>query len=125
MTITLRDTKGNALTYGELDENFRDLRYDTTLERVLVNGNSAVSSTMTVLGITTDALTANSINTKTLAANSVNFSNFNTNSLIMPTPYTPANSTAIGVQGQITWDADYVYVCVSNGVWKRSPLTTW
>lgn len=41
MTITYRGVKDEALTYAELDENFRDLRQDTDLERVLVNGNVA------------------------------------------------------------------------------------
>jgi hypothetical protein len=41
MTITYRGVKDSALTYAELDENFRDLREDTDLERVLINGNSA------------------------------------------------------------------------------------
>jgi hypothetical protein len=41
MTITYRGVKDEALTYGELDENFRDLRQDTDLERVLINGNVA------------------------------------------------------------------------------------
>jgi hypothetical protein len=36
----------------------------------------------------------------------------------------PASSTASGVAGQIAFDAGYVYVCTSNNVWKRSPLTT-
>jgi hypothetical protein len=41
MTITYRGVKDEALTYDELDENFRDLRLDTDLERVLLNGNVA------------------------------------------------------------------------------------
>ena len=40
MTITKRTTKGSALTYAEMDENFRDLDSDMTLDRVLKNGNS-------------------------------------------------------------------------------------
>lgn len=40
MTITKRAEKGSALTYDEMDENFRDLRYDTDLDRVLENGNT-------------------------------------------------------------------------------------
>jgi hypothetical protein len=39
MTITYRETKGTALLYGEVDENFRDLYEDTDLQRVLTNGN--------------------------------------------------------------------------------------
>ena len=44
MTITKRNTKGSALTYAEMDENIRDLFEDTTLERVIANGNTATSS---------------------------------------------------------------------------------
>lgn len=44
MTITKRADKGIALTYGELDENFRDLDSDMTLDRVLKNGNSSARS---------------------------------------------------------------------------------
>ena len=40
MTITKRSTKGSALTYAELDENFRDLDSDMTIDRVLRNGNT-------------------------------------------------------------------------------------
>ena len=49
MTITKRTTKGSALTYAELDENFRDLDSDMTLDRVLRNGDSS-NSNATILG---------------------------------------------------------------------------
>lgn len=53
MTITYRQTKGSALTYGEVDENFRDLREDTDLQRVLENGsNSTLSMTVNSIVIT-------------------------------------------------------------------------
>lgn len=39
--------------------------------------------------------------------------------------HTPANASDTGTQGDIAWDSDYVYVCVSNSVWKRAPLSTW
>ena len=51
MTITKRTTKGSALTYGEMDENIRDLYEDTTIDRVLQNGN-----------ITTRSLTVGELN---------------------------------------------------------------
>ena len=51
MTITYRQTKGSALLYGEVDENFRDLYEDTNLQRVLTNGNTSNLS-MTVNSIT-------------------------------------------------------------------------
>ena len=41
MTIIKRSVKGTALTYSELDENFRDLDSDMTIDRVLKNGDSS------------------------------------------------------------------------------------
>ena len=41
MTIVKRTTKGSALTYAEMDENFRDLDSDMTLDRVLKNDDSS------------------------------------------------------------------------------------
>jgi hypothetical protein len=38
---------------------------------------------------------------------------------------TPASATDTGVTGQVTWDANYVYVCVATNTWKRSALSTW
>lgn len=99
MTITYRDTKGSALTYGEVDENFRDLRHDTTLSRVLTNGNVS-NSTMTVAGVTS-------------------------NSLIISTPSVPATASSTGTKGQIAYDLSYIYVCVATNTWKRSSLLSW
>ena len=41
MTIVKRGTKGSALTYAEMDENLRDLYEDTTIDRVLSNGDTS------------------------------------------------------------------------------------
>jgi len=37
----------------------------------------------------------------------------------------PSTSSGVGMPGNISWDADYVYVCVATDTWKRSALTTW
>jgi hypothetical protein len=37
----------------------------------------------------------------------------------------PTSSTAAGTVGQISWDANYIYVCVNTNTWKRVALTTW
>jgi hypothetical protein len=34
-------------------------------------------------------------------------------------PSDPGNS------GEICYDNNYIYICVSEDTWKRSPLTTW
>lgn len=37
----------------------------------------------------------------------------------------PTSSTAPGSTGQISWDANYIYICVNTNTWKRTALTTW
>ena len=37
----------------------------------------------------------------------------------------PVSSTATGTVGQISWDANYIYICVNTNTWKRVALTTW
>ncbi len=37
----------------------------------------------------------------------------------------PASASATGNAGDICWGADYIYICVAENTWKRSPLTTW
>lgn len=39
--------------------------------------------------------------------------------------YTPASSNAPCQQGEITWDEQYMYVCVAENKWKRSALDNW
>ena len=38
---------------------------------------------------------------------------------------TPSSAGDTGRAGQICWDANYVYVCVSTNTWKRSEISTW
>lgn len=45
--------------------------------------------------------------------------------LRMPNSNTPASAAASGVQGQITWDTNYIYVCVAANTWKRVAISTW
>ena len=37
----------------------------------------------------------------------------------------PASSTATGVAGQVSYDSQYQYTCVSTNYWVRTPLTPW
>jgi hypothetical protein len=39
--------------------------------------------------------------------------------------YVPSANNSIGTTGQITWDGDYVYICVATDTWKRANLSTW
>lgn len=37
----------------------------------------------------------------------------------------PTTSGDTGITGTITWDNNYLYVCVATDTWKRTPLSTW
>ena len=41
------------------------------------------------------------------------------------TSSTPASASAAGTAGQILWDANYIYVCISTNIWKRAAVATW
>lgn len=47
------------------------------------------------------------------------------NKLRVRTAQTPASTGAAGNQGEIAWDANYVYVCVATNSWKRVAIATW
>ena len=49
----------------------------------------------------------------------------NSDGIRVRTAQTPASASATGDQGQICWDANYVYVCVATNTWKRAALSTW
>ena len=49
----------------------------------------------------------------------------NSDGIRIRTAQTPASASATGDQGQICWDANYVYVCVATNTWKRAALSTW
>ena len=38
---------------------------------------------------------------------------------------TPSSATDVGNQGDICWDSNYIYVCVSSNTWVRATLSTW
>jgi hypothetical protein len=76
---------------------------------------SNVASTDRVLILRSPASNA-SVRTVTMA-------NFSANIIISNSA--PANSTSNGIAGTIRFDSNYIYVCVSNNVWKRADLTAW
>jgi hypothetical protein len=41
------------------------------------------------------------------------------------TAKTPSSATAAGNQGDICWDANYIYVCTATNTWMRAALATW
>jgi hypothetical protein len=45
--------------------------------------------------------------------------------LRLRTAKTPATAGATGNQGDLCWDASYVYVCVATNSWKRAAIAAW
>jgi hypothetical protein len=39
--------------------------------------------------------------------------------------YVPALANSTGTAGQIVWDSNYIYICVSTNTWKRSNVAAW
>ena len=37
----------------------------------------------------------------------------------------PATATSSGTAGQIAYDSNYFYVCVSTDVWRRTVMASW
>ena len=44
---------------------------------------------------------------------------------VTPIEHTPSSASDTGTQGQIAWDANYLYVCTATDTWKRVALSTW
>lgn len=49
----------------------------------------------------------------------------NADTMRLRTPRTIATSTDAGSQGEVCYDANYIYVCVAPNTWKRAGLGTW
>jgi hypothetical protein len=82
---------------------------DVTLESPSYwNGTSAISTILTY-GSTKSLTLTGGVLTNTLRV----------------TASPPASSSASCVVGQISADADYIYVCTKTNEWKRAPLNRW
>ena len=44
---------------------------------------------------------------------------------LLSAPVTTQANNSTGFAGQISWDTDYIYVCVATNTWKRATLNTY
>jgi len=49
----------------------------------------------------------------------------NDNKLRVRTAQTPATVGAAGNQGEVAWDANYIYVCTATNTWRRAAISSW
>lgn len=59
-----------------------------------------------------------------VAASTGDFGSTETGTLRVETSRTILNSGAIGTAGDITWDNNYLYICVATNTWKRVTLNS-
>jgi len=81
---------------------------------------TGLASTDTLIGNWSNSSSTNTV----LVTTQTLFNNTAISSIRVPTSSPPANSTATGLAGTIVWDSGYVYVCVSDNVWKRVALAS-
>lgn len=43
-------------------------------------------------------------------------------SVLLPN-FVPQSSTSAGVAGELRWDSNFLYLCVSQNLWKKIPLS--
>lgn len=77
----------------------------TSMDSTPIGGTTPAAGTFTSLSSTSLSVAADSVT--------------------VTTAKTPASATDTGTQGQICWDASYIYVCTATNVWVRAALATW
>lgn len=106
----------DGFVYSSSDANIANTITTTNIQSNTANVQTATVNVATVTTGNIQALSANTILCESVTTNTT---------LVLTTAKTPLSAIDTGLQGQIAWDADYIYVCVANNVWKRSALTTW
>ena len=48
-----------------------------------------------------------------------------TGSLVLANVYVPTLANSTGTAGQVAYDTNFVYICVSANNWKRANLAAW
>jgi hypothetical protein len=61
----------------------------------------------------------------TIGGNDVNFLIIDGDTMRFTNFRTVATAADLGYQGEICYDANFVYVCTATNTWKRAALTTW
>jgi len=125
---------GNYLTTAEI-EMYGTFNYNTDavvdgriIQTETSTGDRARQTRWTAVGGELSCLLAPTITTTeangsiTLTPNGVGVTNINRAAL---PSFTPASAAATGVAGQVTRDANFIYICTATNTWKRVAIATW
>ena len=124
-------SSGNVLSGNVLSTSLlRGLTVQATGNLVAGNANiltSVNSTTINTATVNANIVNAASINTTTTSTSSLLSNTISTtgNVTVGGTAGSPLKTKAsgdTGTVGQITWDANYIYVCVATNTWKRAAL---
>lgn len=92
----------------------------------IYSGLAATSSTSGTYGATDYDITAGGSNRSVVITPSgTGKLDVASNIIRLRTAKTPSSATDTGAQGDICWDASYVYVCTATNTWKRVAIATW
>jgi hypothetical protein len=110
-------SSAGAYIWAQAAENWSVNNYPTFLT-IATTGASSSSPTER-LRITSDGRLGLGVGAPTTLLD------INSNAVRLRTARTPASAADTGAQGEISWDADYIYVCTATDTWKRAALSTW
>ena len=126
ITVALT-TQVNETHAATLDLNWSNPAI--TMEGSWWNGSAAVLDSTTIQNVIgtgptpTSVLTISNTGAYAWGGVSVLGQLTATTTVIQSNP--PASSSAAGVAGTITWDANYIYQCIATNTWKRTAISTW
>ena len=99
--------------------NYNDIKmifiYDASTKQII---NAEIYNSLNF------ATPGKSVSTNFYAVPQIVDSNYVKRKLLYFSPV-PASATATGTAGNVAYDSGYMYVCVAENTWKRTPLTTW
>lgn len=137
-SATVSITGGSVSGFGALEiggggGGFIDLKAPFSDDfdlRILTDGSAASASTASGVPLVLAAGGAgNSVSLSTNGTARLIASDGNVtlsgDTLRIATAKTPASAAATGTQGDICWDANFLYTCIATDTWKRAALATW
>jgi len=94
-----------------VNSSFSGANLNVTTTNTYITSNTTIAGTITTIS-------------SNLSVTGTVSSNLTLSGLLLSPLATQANN-ATGTAGQISWDADYIYVCVATNTWKRVLLETY
>ena len=100
----------NTITSGSFSDDGSNVDFTGGVSGISINDLDDINASAATTG---QVLTAQSDGT-------FSFESSNLNPVSVPT-----SATATGTEGNIAWDNNYFYICVSSNTWRRIALSTW